>query len=139
MRVEGSNRSGQVAERGRARGNGGGATFSVEGGEASGRATAAAPMETTTGIEALLALQSVDDAMQSRRKALKRGTSILDVLDEMKSDLLAGRISEGRLNRLMALVQQARQASVPGLDAVLEEIELRARVELAKAGRFPAS
>jgi hypothetical protein len=35
-------------------------------------------------------------------------------------------------------VGQARAQSEPGLDALLDDIELRARVELAKRGLFPA-
>ena len=31
----------------------------------------------------------------------------------------------------------ARERKLPGLDAVLDDIELRARVELAKFGRYP--
>ena len=51
---------------------------------------------------------------------------------------IAGRMSEGRLNQLMAVMSQARERSEPGLDALLDEIELRARVELAKRGLYPA-
>ena len=51
--------------------------------------------------------------------------------------MLVGRVSEGRLNQLMALIAQARERSEPGLDAALDDIELRARVELAKRGLFP--
>ena len=36
------------------------------------------------------------------------------------------------------LIGQARERDLPGLDAVLDDIELRARVELAKFGRYPA-
>jgi hypothetical protein len=39
----------------------------------------------------------------------------------------------------MALVGQARSMSEPGFDGLLDEIELRARVELAKRGLFPSS
>ena len=37
----------------------------------------------------------------------------------------------------MTLIAQAREQSLPGLDGVLDDIELRARVELAKFGRYP--
>ena len=49
-----------------------------------------------------------------------------------------GKMSEGRLNQLMAVMSQAREKADPGLDALLDDIELRARVELAKRGLFPA-
>jgi hypothetical protein len=37
---------------------------------------------------------------------------------------------------LLALLGQARDRTEAGLDGVLDEVELRARVELAKFGRF---
>lgn len=104
-------------------------------GEASGPAVAA-PVAGATGIEALLALQAVDGPLVARRKAVRRGRALLDTLEEIKTDLLLGRISEGRLNQLMALIGQARERTLPGLDGALDEIELRARVELAKFGRY---
>ena len=61
---------------------------------------------------------------------------MLDTLEEMKTDLLSGRVGEGRLNRLMALVTRAREQADPDLDALIDDIELRAKVELAKLGRF---
>jgi hypothetical protein len=94
----------------------------------------AAPIAGTTGIEALLALQAIDEPVLARRKAVRRGRALLDTLDELKADLLIGRVSEGRLNQLLALVGQAREQTIPDLDATLDEIELRARVELAKHG-----
>jgi hypothetical protein len=100
------------------------------------RPAAAAPVLPTAGLEALLALQAVDDITLKRRKAVRRGRQMLDALDEVKADLLAGRVSESRLNQLLALLGQARETTEAGLDSVLDEVELRARVELAKFGRF---
>ena len=85
----------------------------------------------------LLALQSVEDPALKKRQLVRRGKALLDVLEELKTDLLIGRVSEGKLNLLMALVHQAREQSEPGLDGLLDDIELRARVELAKRGLFP--
>ncbi len=99
------------------------------------RAAANAPMVASAGLETLLALQAVDDVRLTRRKAIRRGHQMLDTLDEMKVDMLAGRVSEGKLNQLLSLVGQAREATLPGLDSVLDDLELRARVELAKFGR----
>jgi hypothetical protein len=102
-------------------------------------AAAAQPAVAATGIDALLALQAVDDPLLGRKKAIRRGTALLDTLEQIKADLLVGRVSEGRLNQLMALIGQARERNLPGLDGVLDDIELRARVELAKFGRYPAA
>jgi Class II flagellar assembly regulator. len=87
------------------------------------------------GVDALLALQDVGgDSPQQRRKALQQhGESVLDRLDQLRTDLLLGRVSP---SQLVALTQQLRaRPSMTGdaqLDAIMGEIELRAEVELAK-------
>jgi hypothetical protein len=98
-------------------------------------ATTVAP---ATSLDALLALQSVEDPLLKKKKLVRRGTQLLDTLEEIKTDVLAGRVSESRLNQLMAVLGQAREKADPRLDALLDDIELRARVELAKRGLFPA-
>jgi len=135
LRIEGTSRtgtSGYAAPLRRA----GGESFAPDAEAAVARQAAAAPVLRTAGLEALLALQAIDDVVLKRRKAIRRGRQMLDTLDEVKADLLAGRVSEGRLNQLLALLGQAREATEAGLDSVLDEVELRARVELAKFGRF---
>ncbi len=96
-------------------------------------------MVQTSGIDALLALQMVEDPLFAKKKALRRGNALLDTLETIKADLLLGQVSEGRLNQLMALICQARDRNLPELDGVLDDIELRARVELAKFGRYPGA
>ena len=137
MRVDSTLRTGAAAAaRPGARGNATSTAFAV-GEESAPRVAANSAAVAPTSIDALLALQGVDDATMGRKKQLRRGRSLLDVLDALKLDLLAGRASESRLNQLMALVGQARTISEPGLNALLDDIELRARVELAKRGLFP--
>jgi hypothetical protein len=85
------------------------------------------------GIEALLALQGVEDPTERRRKAVSRGRTALDALDALKLGLLAGELSESTLARLKTAASGLKDASGdPGLDGVLAEIELRVEVELAK-------
>lgn len=103
-----------------------------------GRPAAVANAAPATALDALLALQSVDDPLLRRKKAVRRGKALVDALDGVMTDLLAGRMAEGRLNQLMAAVSQVRESSDPELDALIDDIELRARVELAKYGRFPS-
>jgi hypothetical protein len=91
-----------------------------------------------TPIDTLLALQAVEDPTVKKKKLVRRGRTLLDALDALKTDLIVGRISEGHLNQLMAVIGQARERQDPALDALLDNIELRARVELAKRGLFPS-
>ncbi len=140
MRIDGGYRAQTSGRAGATRPGGGGETFQISqdtGGAA--RSGAPAPAAATSGIEALLALQSVDDPLNARRKGVRRGRSLLDVLESIKVDLLIGRVGEGRLNTLMALVTSARERADPELESLLDDIELRARVELAKHGRYAAA
>ena len=139
MRVGGTGRSEKVKKRGDARKNSAsGPAFTIDSSEAPAKAGASGPAEPVAGMDAILALQAVDDPLAAKRKVmLKRGQSILEALEGMKADLLAGRVDERQLGRLMTLVRQAKVQSDPELDALIEDIELRAHVELAKLGRFP--
>ena len=88
------------------------------------------------GLDALLALQSVDDSLSKRRRALRRGHALLDDLDKLKLSLLEGRAGAADLARLAALVTNQRESvDDPGLESLLGEIDLRAAVELAKLER----
>ncbi|CCE11748.1 putative flagellar assembly protein fliX [Bradyrhizobium sp. STM 3843] len=91
----------------------------------------------TANIDALLALQGIEEEPAERRKrSVQRGRRALDVLDELKLSLLSGRLDAGMANRLRDAAAALKQSSGdPGLDAVLSEIELRVEVELAKAGQ----
>ncbi|MGZ3401910.1 MAG: flagellar assembly protein FliX, partial [Phenylobacterium sp.] len=58
------------------------------------------------------------------------------VLGQIKVGLLEGELSSGDLDRLRRAIRDERDATEdPGLEAVLDEIELRAAVEMAKLER----
>lgn len=85
------------------------------------------------GVEALLAMQDVGGPLERRRRAVGRASRILDVLDEMRASLLGGDLSPDEMERLRRAVRDQREATDdPKLEAVLDEIETRAAVELAK-------
>ncbi len=99
----------------------------------SAAATRAGALSGVSSLDALLALQEVDGPLERRRRAVRRGGRILDVLDEVKLALLDGGAGQGSLSRLMDAVRMERgQTEDPGLEGVLDEIETRAAVELAK-------
>ena len=86
-----------------------------------------------TAIDTLIALQEVPDMMAGKAKAARRGRDMLDLLEDIRDGLLQGGISRATLNRLLQLVNVKREEFAdPGLSALLDDIELRARVELAK-------
>ncbi|WP_024517947.1 flagellar assembly protein FliX [Bradyrhizobium sp. Tv2a-2] len=88
-------------------------------------------------IDALLALQGIEeDPAERRKRSVQRGKGALDVLDDLKLRLLAGTIDQPTVSRLRAAAASLKSLSGdPHLDAVLSEIELRVEVELAKAGQ----
>lgn len=97
---------------------------------ASGGVNSANPVGT---VNALLALQEVDDSLNGRAKARQRAADILDELDALRDGLLAGTLSRESLVRLTNLVRtRGPEVDDPRLKDVLDEIELRAEVELAK-------
>ena len=99
--------------------------------------SATAP-KASANIDALLALQGVEeDPVERRRRSVQRGRGALDVLDDLKIGLLAGNFDSSTMSRLRDAAANLKSSSGdPGLDAVLSEIELRVEVELAKAGQF---
>lgn len=91
-------------------------------------------------VDALLAAQMVGDTTdrESRRRMAQRGEEILDRLEEIRHGILLGTVSKERLLGLAQLVRNRRDSVAdPRLAAVLDEIELRAEVELAKLSRRP--
>ncbi len=100
---------------------------------------AAGPVRTSAasgmlGLDALLAVQSEDDVMTGRRRRqVKRSHDILDALDDIKVSVLSGDIDDEALLRLQGLITQHREdIEDERLQGVLNEIETRALVELAK-------
>jgi hypothetical protein len=88
-----------------------------------------------SGIDALLAMQSIEDPTERRRRSVARGRSALDLLDDLKIGLLSGTLDLSMASRLRAAAAELKSSSGdPGLDQVLSEIDLRVEVELAKAG-----
>ena len=139
MRIDTSNRTTGVGRGNGAGRSGTGAEFVPAGGNTPARVAGNVPVHAATGIDTILALQAVGEPLTGKKKALRRGASLLDMLDDIKADLLIGRISAERLDLMSAMLSEIRERSLPGLDAVLDDIELRVRVELAKFGRFPAA
>ena len=98
--------------------------------------SAAAP-KAAANIDALLALQGIEeDPVERRKRSVARGKTALDVLDDLKMGLLSGNLDASTVMRLRDAAANLKSSSGdPGLDSLLSEIELRVEVELAKAGQ----
>lgn len=133
MRIEGPRRPDQISKSAGAKAGGSGGSFAV-GQTAEGRAAVAASASLqVAALDSLLAMQAADDPLTGRRRAVRRANDMLDLLDDIKIGLLSGSVARQTLRRLTTLVAERRDDfNEPGLQGVIDEIDLRAQVELAK-------
>jgi hypothetical protein len=109
------------------------ATFTLPSSRAGGLMRGAAVGVTAlASLDAVLALQGLPDATERRRRAVRHGHALLDGLEELRLALLDGSLPPATLRQLARRRGPLGEAQ---LDAVLDEIELRAAVELAKLER----
>ncbi|MDD9916711.1 MAG: flagellar assembly protein FliX [Rhodospirillaceae bacterium] len=116
----------------KAAGGGGFASHLDASAESASPVTSAAPTQT---VDAVLAIQTVGDATSGGANARARqwGFDTLDELERIRTDLLLGGIPKDRLINLAQMVSARRQrADDPSLNELLDDIELRVRVEIAK-------
>jgi Class II flagellar assembly regulator len=137
MRITGPNGTTLGSQAGSVRRTGSGG-FSLPDAAAPPETRAASTPKATAGIDALLAMQGIEeDPLERRKRSVHRGRRALDVLDDLKIGLLSGTFDASTVSRLRDAAANLKSSSGdPGLDTVLSEIELRVEVELAKAGQF---
>lgn len=136
MEVNGTgkvDRTSSLRRAGKTSSTNGASTFSVSSLPEEPHATMVSGPGPIAALDSILALQGMDDTTDGRSKGLKHGELLLDMLDQVRDGLLAGGIPRATLNRLAnAVTRRQEQFADPHLQGVLDEIELRAHVELAK-------
>ena len=102
----------------------------------------AAPAGTVLGAEAaesLFTVQAVDERTERRarhRKAVQKAEELLEKLEHLQASLLTGAVPKETIMSLAQAVRQRKDATLdPRLLAVLDDIDLRIEVELAKLSR----
>ena len=94
----------------------------------------------TPSMSSLLALQEISEEDVQRRKAVAQGHGMLDELEKLRRQLLQGGIPPQTLSDISRqLSLQKQQIMDPVLTAIIEDIELRTAVELAKLEMAAAS
>lgn len=134
MRITGPARPAQASKtRAKTTTQKGGGRFAVaNSGEAPASATVS-PAAPVSRLDSLLTLQEVEERPDDRQQAVQWGNEVLDRLDEIRMGLLLGRLSRSNLLALRGKIKESRKNMTDlTLKGLLDDIELRAEVELAK-------
>lgn len=86
-------------------------------------------------VDALLAIQGAEDPAQgkARKQARQRAGVILDELEKIRMAMLTGNLTVGHMIDIADVVASHREKIMdPALTDIMDEIDLRAQVELAK-------
>lgn len=136
MRIEGPRPTDGVKKNDKARKTGGasGEFKAFLDGDADGVGEAfATPMVVDVG--SLLAAQAAEDPSErkARKRMQERAERVLDSLDGVRKGLLDGTLNTRDLERVSQSVTEKRESiNDPVLAGILDEVDLRAKVELAK-------
>jgi len=104
--------------------------LSAEEAQSSSAMSGTAPI---TSVNNLLSLQELPTATEGRSKGIKQAQGLIEHLEAIRHGLLLGQISKKRLQDVVKALEIQREKSLdPGLVQIINDIELRAKVELAK-------
>lgn len=87
-------------------------------------------------VDSLLSVQGAESPTEraARRRMLDRSDDILKELDGLRMSILTGTMTLGQVIDIADVVASHRErVSDPRLTAILDEIDLRAQIEIAKA------
>ena len=86
-----------------------------------------------SSVDAVIGMQEITDDNKDERGAKNRANQILDKLEDIRMGLLLGEIPKSNLEELSKVLKVARENSVDSkLLEIIDDIELRAKIELAK-------
>jgi hypothetical protein len=106
--------------------------FSVDDAAAPLRQNAPLSSVPSIGLDSMLALQAVDEAVERDRAARKRGMAIIAALTKLQRAMLGREDPSPTLNLLNELTAECPLAHDVGLGAIVRAIVLRSRVEIAR-------
>ena len=136
MKIEGpqrSQQSGPLKKKDKVAGGDGSFGDLLTEGTDTARGTAAAHSIAT--IDTLLAAQGAEDPAEraAHRRMRERAGKLLQELDNIRVALLTGRLTVGHVIDIADVVAAHRERVMdPQLTAILDEVDLRAQIEIAK-------
>ncbi len=114
---------------------GGGSSFSSMISSGSSETAATQATQSLAQVDALLAIQGAEDptAKSSKKRMRKRADTVLDALEKVRMAMLSGRLTVGHMIDVADVVASHREKITdPEMTALMDEVDLRAQVELAK-------
>ena len=86
-----------------------------------------------TAVSSLLSLQEMPTSSEGRSKGVALAEDLLQHLEMIRHGLLAGQIPRHRLKDVVKVISREQEmTNDPALTTLLDDIELRVKVELAK-------
>ena len=91
------------------------------------------PSVKVAALDAIVPIDSAAVEEQHKNIAKGRAVFILDRLEDIRQGLLLGAVSQSGLQELARTIREARGETLdPKMSDILDDIELRAKIELAK-------
>lgn len=91
------------------------------------------PLSATSMFGSIISAQEVDEREARRRQSLKQGRVTLEHLEKLRDGLLMGMVPIATIHALEQwVIQEKTQTNDPVLRSILNDIEVRAAVEIAK-------
>jgi len=97
--------------------------------------SSASATQSIAQLDVLLAVQEVEDPTKkaAKKRVVSRGDDILDKMENLRVKMLSGDLTVGHMIDIADVVASHRdKIDDPHLTAIMDEIDLRAQVELAK-------
>lgn len=140
MKVTGPGKSGKVSKTSKttktSKSDGAGfGDFMNAGVESAKEGAAASSTQSIAKVDALLAVQAAEDSTQRQKKTKlqKHAEDLLEELEKIRMAMLNGSLTIGHMIDIADVVAEHREkVDDPHLTSIMDEIDLRAQVEIAK-------
>lgn len=136
MKIQGPSKTGSSSKSGKSGSvSKGDSTFSAMVAGAAQGTSNVASTHSIAKVDALLAVQGAESVTEraAKRRMHERGNKIIDQLDDLRMGVLSGTLTIGQVIDIADVVASHREKITdPELSSILDEIDLRAQIEIAK-------